>query len=422
MKEKVIPQLMENVEIIPFDEDSNIKRYLICYDNMNWKVSEFVYYVVLEINGRNSISDVICHMQPKYSEKINQESVETVINFLMNKGLLVGYEDNMQSPQHSNRMLWGRFTIFPDALTNKLKFLSVLFKKPIFILGLCLIVLWLIFIFFTESGEDISKKINSLSLVDFVICYVIVFIVGIFHEFGHSVALIKNGEKSGRIGAGIYFIMPVLFSDVTRSWRISRKKRLEVDFGGVYFQGLILLFLYAINLLFLKNNILFFAILLSGFQILNNFNPFIMMDGYWILCDFLGTTNINKTIIQIITHPFKKNNKELADIENVGCVKKIVIYLYVVMLCLFFFYFARILITSGMTSYQQIIGDITFLINNYAMVISEISLSNIMAYVASRLPNFIVIFFTLILGIKACKNIADLILKRIVRIRNEKNY
>ncbi len=45
------------------------------------------------------------------------------------------------------------------------------------------------------------------------------------HEFGHAAALVRHGGKKPEIGVGVYVIFPVMHTDVSEAWRLSRKKR-----------------------------------------------------------------------------------------------------------------------------------------------------------------------------------------------------
>ena len=66
-------------------------------------------------------------------------------------------------------------------------------------------------------------------------------VAGVFHETGHATAARFGGARPGAMGAGIYLVWPVFYTDVTDSYRLSRAGRLRVDLGGVYFNVLFML-------------------------------------------------------------------------------------------------------------------------------------------------------------------------------------
>ncbi len=120
----------------------------------------------------------------------------------------------------------------------------------------------------------------------------------IWHELGHAAALARSGYPAGGIGAGILFVVPVLFADVTAVGVLSRTGRLRVDVSGVVFQlaagGLFMgvasvpgIPEAAAQVLALAGSSALLAVTWSLF-------PFIRSDGYWLLCDFLGLDDLDR--------------------------------------------------------------------------------------------------------------------------------
>ncbi|HTD33216.1 MAG TPA: M50 family metallopeptidase [Candidatus Elarobacter sp.] len=113
------------------------------------------------------------------------------------------------------------------------------------------------------------------------------------HEFGHSAACMRYGRTAGRIGLTVYIVLPALFSDVGVAWKLKRWQRVVVDAGGSYFHALAgALF---VTLGFATGWAPFFlATLLIGFTLIFNMNPIFKFDGYWLVADALGVTNLSK--------------------------------------------------------------------------------------------------------------------------------
>lgn len=121
----------------------------------------------------------------------------------------------------------------------------------------------------------------------------LLFLLGsvIFHELGHLAACRTFGCPHGEIRLGLYLLFPVFYADVTPSWRLSRKERMIVDLGGVYFQALLLLPLFLLSRTSGDSlwRILFIEVdLLIAFSL----NPFLRFDGYWVCSDLLGIPNL----------------------------------------------------------------------------------------------------------------------------------
>lgn len=121
------------------------------------------------------------------------------------------------------------------------------------------------------------------------------------HEIGHAAACARYGARPGEIGLTLYFIYPAFFSDVSAAWALPRWQRVIVDLGGVYFQ-LIAGAAYG------------FAYLLSGYEPLRlamafiagsclfSLNPILKFDGYWVVADALGVTNLGRQPKRIARH------------------------------------------------------------------------------------------------------------------------
>ena len=119
----------------------------------------------------------------------------------------------------------------------------------------------------------------------------------VFHEFGHSSASARFGRKVRRIGFGIYWIFPALFSDVSASWTLKRRHRLAIDAGGVYFQAIVcgVLALAAVALDgVLPIAALQIALVLNLLSMASSMNPMLKFDGYWIFSDWFGIPNLRQ--------------------------------------------------------------------------------------------------------------------------------
>lgn len=117
-------------------------------------------------------------------------------------------------------------------------------------------------------------------------------LTAVWHELGHAAALTYGGYPPGRIGAGLLFVVPVLFADVTAVGVLPRRGRLRVDGAGVVFQfglaGLMILVGSAVG----QRSV---AVVASGLVLVAvswSLFPFIRADGYWLMCDLLGLPDL----------------------------------------------------------------------------------------------------------------------------------
>lgn len=114
----------------------------------------------------------------------------------------------------------------------------------------------------------------------------------LFHEIGHAAACQFYGKGVSRIGGGFYLFRPVMFADVSQIWSLEKTKRIKVSLSGIYFELVFVVLFFCIHFVFDSEMVLFLGYLLLT-QSLWNLNPLIRSDGYWIITDFLGVSNLN---------------------------------------------------------------------------------------------------------------------------------
>ena len=127
----------------------------------------------------------------------------------------------------------------------------------------------------------------------------------VFHEFGHASASMRFGQRPGGIGFTLYLTLPALYADVTSSWKLPRMQRVVVDAGGTYFQ-LVFAALYVVAYAVTGRFEFHAAVLMIVAVSLLNLNPLFKFDGYWILADLLGITNLSRQAPRIFRAVFDR--------------------------------------------------------------------------------------------------------------------
>jgi putative peptide zinc metalloprotease protein len=121
-----------------------------------------------------------------------------------------------------------------------------------------------------------------------------------FHELGHAAACRYGGARPGRIGAGLYLIWPVFFSDVTDSYRLPRGGRLRTDLGGVYFNALVAVSAGAAYWASRSPLLLLIAVT-QQLLIVDQFMPWVRLDGYHVVSDLIGVPDLFARIRPILS-------------------------------------------------------------------------------------------------------------------------
>ncbi|MEA2178062.1 MAG: putative peptide zinc metalloprotease protein, partial [Solirubrobacteraceae bacterium] len=142
-------------------------------------------------------------------------------------------------------------------------------------------------------GAGLNHVIQSPELT--LLLFALTWLSLAFRELGHAAACRFGGGRPGRIGAGIYIVWPVFFSDVTDSYRFGRRARLRVDLGGVYFNGI---FALAVMALYAATGFapLVLVVAAQHALVVNQFIPWIKLDGYYVVSDLIGVSDLYSRI------------------------------------------------------------------------------------------------------------------------------
>lgn len=163
-------------------------------------------------------------------------------------------------------------------------FISFLFNKKLF---------WIFFPVLSLTGIVLAfnTPISSLKNISPVWILMLYTVTMFLHELGHIAACRKFTGKNGEIGFGIYFIFPVLYSNISSVWHADKQERIITNLAGIYMQLWCMLIFYGFYW-FTQNTtslyLAYFITLYSFIQII----PFIRSDGYWLLSDITSTPNL----------------------------------------------------------------------------------------------------------------------------------
>lgn len=121
------------------------------------------------------------------------------------------------------------------------------------------------------------------------------------HELGHAAACKRFGASPSAIGFAFYLFFPVLYSDVSDAWALPSRQRAVVGLGGAYLQ-LIAGALYAA--LYLATGWPPWILAVAGIAgtLALSLNPFFRFDGYWVIADLLGVSNLRREGLRALRH------------------------------------------------------------------------------------------------------------------------
>lgn len=138
--------------------------------------------------------------------------------------------------------------------------------------------------------SDFTGPQNLLSLL---LIYVV---VKALHEAGHALTARWFGAECPECGVLLMVFTPVLYTDVTDTWRLSRGRRMLVTAAGIGVElvvaALCLVLWWAAEPGWTRAMLLNTALLCSLNTVLFNGNPLLRFDGYFLLSDAVRIPNL----------------------------------------------------------------------------------------------------------------------------------
>ena len=183
-----------------------------------------------------------------------------------------------------------------------------------------------------------------------------------FHELGHLSACARAGCRHGGLGVGLYFVFPAMYSEVSKAWTLPPRSRLLIDTGGIYFQSMTVIGIGAWALVS-GSDFAHKLVWLVTFAMLHTLNPFFKFDGYWMLSDATGLTNLHAqlraTLVDLLRGLVPGARRGPA---TRPAWQSATLYVYT-LLCTLYFAFVIHFLTTAMRatlrSYPQIAADTT---------------------------------------------------------------
>jgi putative peptide zinc metalloprotease protein len=121
-----------------------------------------------------------------------------------------------------------------------------------------------------------------------------------FHEFGHAAAARYGGSTPGAMGFGFYLFWPAFYTDVTDSYRLGRAGRVRTDLGGLYFNALVVLAVFAVWWLTGWHAVLL-IVATQILQMIRQLLPLLRFDGYHVLADLTGVPDLYQRIGPVLS-------------------------------------------------------------------------------------------------------------------------
>ena len=295
----------------PFDSDETEEKVLCEVPSRSGAARRYTVPVPLfalleQLDGTRTLADVralpTAHPTLHHSDA-SWEKIERLIHgyFLPRKILVRAGEPDPYVPDDGSRaeyMTFKRRVFSPATVQVVASRLTFLFgtKTMAVVASVCMAAL-AAFYFVVEPAYGLSMA--DLGGRDIFAFMGILFFSTIVHEFGHASAASRFGCHHSEIGWGWYVSFSVWYTDLSEVWRLDRYKRALVDVSGLYFELIYAAALFAAFLL-TGYEVLLYCILMMGFSVVSSLNPFLRLDGYWLLSDLGGIPNLRQQTVGVM--------------------------------------------------------------------------------------------------------------------------
>lgn len=318
-------RLKDGLEIIGKINNSGYKHdaYLIkTHEDTYIELSELLYQTIIAMQSFSSEEQIAHQLSHFYDKEIDTHAVRFLIDTKLKPlGIIaeqkvhpdkdIASERKNHNHNQFQSALRFKFTLVPQNLTGKIaRFLSPIMATPVMIcvvIDFILLNVWL----FGFHGVYGSLQESFQQPFTFLLIIILILLATLFHEFGHAAGCAYGGAKPGRIGAGLYFIWPAFFTDISDIYRLNRAGKLRSDIGGIYFNFIFALIVAAIYFVTGYEPLLL-VITLQNLSIFNQLLPFIRLDGYYIVSDIVGLPDLFARIKPILANVILRRNHPAA--------------------------------------------------------------------------------------------------------------
>lgn len=202
--------------------------------------------------------------------------------------------------RYLSHYLFFRIPLFrPDVYLNRTYPFVKKFYSPSFFYFVITISIFGIYFVSRQWDVFVNTFLHFFTLQGALIYVAALIGIKTFHELGHAYTAKHYGCRVPSMGVAFMVMLPMLYSDMTDTWRLhSKKQRVHIAAAGIINELMlagICLFIWA----FLPEGVLrsvCFIIattsLISSLAI--NLTPFMRFDGYYILSDWWGVDNLQQ--------------------------------------------------------------------------------------------------------------------------------
>lgn len=259
--------------------------------------------VLRAVDGRRTLTEVAAEVGAASGRLVRAEDVAQLVDASLRPlGLLLRADGTEPELRRSDPLLALKFrrVVTDPAVTRRLTAPFAVLFSPLVVVPVVLsfggIAGWVLF----SQGLAAATAQAFGNPALFVAVVVLTVLSAGFHEFGHAAAARYGGSTPGAMGFGFYLFWPAFYTDVTDSYRLGRAGRVRTDLGGLYFNALVVLAVFAVWWLTGWHAVLL-IVATQILQMIRQLLPLLRFDGYHVLADLTGVPDLYSRIGPVMT-------------------------------------------------------------------------------------------------------------------------
>jgi putative peptide zinc metalloprotease protein len=283
-----------------------------------YRLGEAERFIAEQFDGVTPLDTIQQRTEDEFGASVPLKTLQAFVQKLDKSGLLESeHRSTRSSARHPPKRIRGsplylRISLLdPDELfTHLARRLRFLFT-PGFVLFSAVCIVAAIAVT-AASGSDYVHHLSRLYRLSSVPLFLgLILVIASAHEFGHGVTCKHFGGEVHELGFMLIYFQPAFYCNVSDAWLFrERSKRLWVGFAGPYFE----LFLWSLATLAWRvtdvatpiNYVALAVMTISGIKGLIDLNPFIKLDGYYLLSDYLGMPNLRRRSFRYVGEVLKR--------------------------------------------------------------------------------------------------------------------
>lgn len=309
-----LPPLREDLQLQAGPTDVNGAPTWTIYDpvrNRYLRLSALGFEIVRHWQA-GPIANMLKRLKQAIGAEVYSEDIHELLDVLVQNQLIqkTGREgvEQLERVKSALRAAWYKKLlhkylffkiplIHPDRFLHKTKIYLDFLYQPVFYMGVGCLGLLGLFLLLRDWSRFTQTVPDIFSFQNLIWGMVALWLSKIIHEFAHAYTAARLNCRVPTMGVAFMVMWPVLYTDLSDTWRLVRRKdRLRVASAGMISELVLALLATLLWALLpdggLKEATFMLATLAWVMTLAINLNPFMRFDGYYIFADALGIENL----------------------------------------------------------------------------------------------------------------------------------